>query len=108
MRKPQCWNGLHTKKFCCLDPAVTGNDLTAVVNKHGGVETKALNAVGDLPDLLSRMGPGIALIGRELIHRNELDHAVGAGENAVVFAAGNARNERARLSLKAFGLRMCS
>ncbi len=46
-----------------LDPPMTGHDLTAVIDKHRIGESKASDAVGDLPDLLLRMGPGIVPVG---------------------------------------------
>jgi hypothetical protein len=46
---------------------MAGDDGVVVGDQHGVGEAEAVDAVGDLADLSSRMGPGIALIGAKLL-----------------------------------------
>jgi hypothetical protein len=55
---------------------MAGDDLALGVNQDRIIESKALDALGDQPDLLARVGPGIARVGREPIDRNQFDAVV--------------------------------
>src|SRR5437870_5201821 len=49
-----------------LDPAMTGDDLMIVADQNRVGKPKPLDAVGDLADLLARMGTRIASIGSQI------------------------------------------
>jgi hypothetical protein len=48
---------------------MSGNDLIILVDQHGVVEAEALDASGNLPDLLGRVGTGVARIGSQRVGR---------------------------------------
>jgi hypothetical protein len=49
------------------------DNLPAIVNENGVIEAKLYNAIGDLPNLLLRVGPRVAPIGSERFNRNSFD-----------------------------------
>src|ERR1700722_13447774 len=62
-------NRLHIEQLGSLDTPMSGNDLIIVVDQYGVVEAEARNAAGNLPDLLGRVGAGIARIGSQRVGR---------------------------------------
>ena len=73
MRQPQRRHGRNAEFLGCHHPAVAGDDLALVADQHRVGEAEALDAVGDLTDLLPRMAPRIARIGSQRVHRQHLD-----------------------------------
>jgi hypothetical protein len=56
------WNALDSEELCGFDPAVTGDDLIVVADQHRVREPEALDAAGDLLDLLLRVGGGVGSV----------------------------------------------
>jgi hypothetical protein len=52
---------------------MASHDLIVIVDQNGIVKTKALDASGDLLDLLGRMGAGISGVGGEGMSRPMLE-----------------------------------
>jgi hypothetical protein len=66
-----------TQQLCGLDAAMARDDFVVVADQHRVGETKPLDAVGDLSDLLSGMGACVASIGFETGNGHSFDlHAV--------------------------------
>ena len=65
--------GLMREEFTLTLPAGLGTDLAGVVDKNRVCKSEAADALGDLPDLLLRMGQGVVLIRGEVVHREDLD-----------------------------------
>ena len=55
---------------------MAGDDAVLIIDQNRIGKAKALNAIGDLADLLSRVGPGIRLIRQQLLDRYKYDVAV--------------------------------
>ena len=56
----QTWHLGHAQKPCCLDPAMASQDCLLIVDKDRIGEAEALDAVGNLAQLLPRVHSGIA------------------------------------------------
>jgi hypothetical protein len=67
--QPHGWHLLDAEQLCGSHPPVTSNDLPFIVDQDGIAETKFLNALGDLADLLSGVGPRIARVRPERFDR---------------------------------------
>jgi hypothetical protein len=52
-------NTLHAQQLCGFHPAVAGDDLVIIADQDRIGEAEALNAVGDLPDLILGMEAGV-------------------------------------------------
>jgi hypothetical protein len=63
----------HPKKLCGFHPAVPGDDLVIVADQDRIGEAEPPDAVGDLPDLLPGMGPGIAPVRPQARDSHSLD-----------------------------------
>ena len=50
---------------------MTGNDVEIGINQYRHIEAEAVDAAGDLPDLLFAMNPGVGWIGLEQIDRTK-------------------------------------
>jgi hypothetical protein len=61
------------EKLRGLDSGVAGNYRVPRIDQDGDVEAEPPDALGDLPDLLLRMGAGVARIRTEVVQRSVLD-----------------------------------
>lgn len=61
--KADTWNPIHRQQLCPGKSAVACQDYVIVVDEAGIGEAEPTNAIGYLPDLLLRMGPGITRVG---------------------------------------------
>jgi hypothetical protein len=75
-----------------FDPPVSGDDLVFIADQDRVGEAEALDAPGDLRDLLLRVGAGVARIGAQARNRHLLDSDVShwsfSQENAKCRGAG--------------------
>ncbi len=69
MSELDCRNITHAKLPRRGDTAVPRNDLTARIDQNGIGKAKRADRCGDLSDLFLRMGPRVALVGREIVDR---------------------------------------
>jgi len=74
----------ESKKFGRRYSAVSGDNLSGVIDKDGRNKAEGLNAVRNLPNLLAGMRARIPLAGRELRHRDHFETAVSATNDIVV------------------------
>src|SRR5205807_371050 len=76
MLKPHRRHGGHPKQASCLGAAVAGHNVTPRIDQNRVVEAEFPDAVGDLSDLLLRMGSRVAVVGFEACQRDMLDNNV--------------------------------
>jgi len=57
------WHLLYAKQLCSLDPPVSCYHAAVAIEEDRIVEPELANTVGNLPDLLCRVGTGITSIG---------------------------------------------
>ncbi len=74
---------IKTEPLGSFDPAVTGDDLVGAVNQNWTEKAEALDAAGNLPNLLQRVAACVALIRNETVRREHFEppirNACGAG-----------------------------
>lgn len=73
MRQTERRDGLPAQELGRLHPAMAGHDLVIVADEHRVGEAKALDAGGDLADLLLGMCSGIARIRTQAGNRQQFD-----------------------------------
>ena len=65
VRQPERQDALNPEELCCLDPAMAGDDLVLIADEDRVGETEALDASGDLLDLLLGVGASVFGVGRK-------------------------------------------
>src|SRR5262249_33355407 len=65
-----CGDLLEIEQLCSCVAAVPGDNATVVVNQKRNDKAESCDAVGNLTDLLARMGASVPPVGRELVDRN--------------------------------------
>jgi hypothetical protein len=73
---------------------MAGDNPALLINEHGVVEAKPLDAFRDLPDLPLGMGARVALVGSQRFDRNSLD----VHSTSYPFKASVGRFERVQAS----------
>jgi hypothetical protein len=66
-------NALHSQQLGGFHSAMPGDDLAVIADQHRIGEAEPLDAVGDLPDLLLGVGPGVSRIGSQTVDRHVVD-----------------------------------
>src|SRR5262249_62127774 len=65
-----CGDSLEIEQLCRCVAAMAGNNDTVVVNQKRNDKAECLDAVGNLTDLLTRMGTRIPPVRHEFVDRN--------------------------------------
>lgn len=73
MGEPDCGYGLDPEELGSLNPPMTGNDLLLFVDKDWIAEAEALDALGDLADLLPGVGARVSRVRPQLADKDVLD-----------------------------------
>lgn len=63
-------DALQAYELGCLDPAMSGDDLVIIADQHRIGEAELLDAVGDLPELLLRVGAGVSRVRSQACDRH--------------------------------------
>ena len=66
VRQPERRDALNPEELCCLDPAMAGDDLVLIADEDRVGETEALDASGDLLDLLLGVGASVFGVGTQV------------------------------------------
>src|SRR5436190_16903851 len=79
-------NDRHAEHLRGSNPSVPGDDLALIIDQHRIAEAKALDAFGNLADLLLGVGTRIVRIRPERFNRKHLDREGGIDPNALSIA----------------------
>jgi len=66
---------------------MTGDDLTVIIDENRAAKTKAANAIGNLPNLLGRVGAGVSPIGSQVVGSDLFDLRIRANDGFIQHAA---------------------